>query len=338
MEQNNSQQTIQNENKEISKLKFSKKLLIGFLIFDLIIVLLIISFFVIVPTSHIKTLKKGHIQVDVVKTKEKDKFGRPKTKVEYKFVAEKPKNWVDLKDMNYTAIHAIVVSEDWAFYQHSGYDVNQIKEAAEEVIEGERTRGASTISQQLVKNIFLSPDKELSRKAKELGISVYMERNLSKEKILETYLNVIEFGPGVYGIKAAAQHYFKKEPKDLNAKEGAFLAMLLPNPKRNSQSFRAKELTPFAQKRIDDVLEKMSVAKYLRTDQVEKLKKKPFQWEKNQKGKLNKGSADPDDPTGAKAKKAKRRDDSLYLEENPEFDEDAIIEDMSGFESEFSVE
>ncbi len=338
---------------ENTKKGIPKKLIYAFLIFDLVVFVPIILFFVIVPTSDIKTLKEGHVAVEVIKTGDSAKD----YKVKYTIVSERPKNWVSLKEMDYTAIHAIVISEDWAFYDHSGYDVNQIKEAAEEAIEGDRTRGASTISQQLVKNIFLSPKKELSRKAKELGISVYMERNIPKEKILETYLNVIEFGPGIYGIKAAAKHYFDKSPKDLNAREGAFLAMLLPNPKKNSQSFRDKKITPFAKKRINNVLEKMSVAKYIRDDQVKGLKKKAFKWEKpgsstfdqfdeqSTGSGLNNGEnsavAVKKKELAAKAAKAKlklKKDDSLQLEENPEFDEDAIIEDMSGFESEFSVE
>ncbi len=352
-----------------------RKLIYAFIAFDLIVFVPIILFFVIVPTGDIKTLKDGHVQVEVVKKKDS-----PTGFVaNYTIVSKKPKNWVSLKEMDYTAIHAIVISEDWAFYDHSGYDVNQIKEAAEEAIDGERTRGASTISQQLVKNIFLSPDKELSRKVKELGISVYMERNVPKEKILETYLNVIEFGPGIYGIKAAAKHYFNKQPKELNAREGAFLAMLLPNPKKHSQSFRDKKLTPFAKKRINSVLEKMSVAKYIRDDQVTPLKRKSFSWEEpgattedvetndnpavgrsaqglrgkshdtleskdklnGPRAKLNSGTQAKRrkrDLTGKRAEARLKKDDSLQLEENPEFDEDAIIEDMSGFESEFSVE
>lgn len=352
-----------------------KILFFAFIIFDLVVILPLIVFYVLVPTSDINTLKNGHVKVDV--SKSKDKAGQ--YSVHYKIVEKKPKNWVDLKDMDYTAIHAIVISEDWAFYDHSGYDAEQIKEAAEEAIEGERTRGASTISQQLVKNIFLSPKKEISRKVKELGISVYMERNLSKEKILETYLNVIEFGPGIYGIKAAAKHYFNKTPKQLNAREGAFLAMLLPNPRKNSQSFRDRKLTPFAKKRINTVLEKMSVAKYLRHDQVLPLKRKSFNWEapgsstedagselvpaaaigtkqkldsdsqkKSSKHLTHMNSGDKKksqkkkrrkrDLTGSRAEARLKKDESLQLEENPEFDEDAIIEDMSGFQSEFSVE
>lgn len=322
------------ESSESTKKGIPKGVIIAFILFDLVVIVPLILFFVFVPTNKIKDLKKGH--VEVVVTKKGEDYS-----VDYKIVDKKPKNWVSIKEMDYTAIHAIVISEDWAFYDHSGYDVHQIKEAAEEVIEGERTRGASTISQQLVKNLFLSPDKEISRKVKELGISVYMERNLSKEKILETYLNVIEFGPGIYGIKAAAKHYFNKSPKELNAKEGAFLAMLLPNPKKNSQSFRDKELTPFAQKRVDTILKKMSVAKYLREDQVEKLKKKTFHFQKEKKVDPNAGKMkiyEKRDLSGKSIEAANKRDDSLRLEENPEFDEDAIIEDMSGFESEFSVE
>ena len=113
----------------------------------------------------------------------------------------------------------------------------------------------------------MDKDKNLWRKLKELVLAVQLEEVVGKRKILETYLNVAEWGEGIYGIKAAARHYFDKEPSELNAREGAFLAMLLPSPKRYSQSFRAKKLTDYARETVDSILTKMTQAHYITEEQ-----------------------------------------------------------------------
>jgi monofunctional biosynthetic peptidoglycan transglycosylase len=184
----------------------------------------------------------------------------------------RPSHWVDLKQVSRAAIGAVVVSEDWAFYQHPGYDLEQIKKVLEDDLSLSRgveglSRGASTITQQMVKNVFLSRERTLVRKVKELILAVEVERRLGKAKILEVYLNIAEWGEGIYGIREAAQFYFHKSPKELSAKEGAFLAMLLPSPKRYSQSFRAKKLTHYARKTTQDILSKMRQAKWI-TDEI----------------------------------------------------------------------
>ncbi len=118
-------------------------------------------------------------------------------------------------------------------------------------------RGGSTITQQLAKNMFLTPEKTIIRKVKEALITRELERTLTKNEILERYLNLVEFGENIYGIKSAAQYYFKKQPSQLTVLESAFLAILLPNPKKNSASFRKKELTPYARQRIRQTIERM---------------------------------------------------------------------------------
>lgn len=348
----------QNQPEQLDKKSLKKKLLIFSFVLDFFIVVGLIYFFGFFPRQEIQSLEEGHYVVTVDKNQ----------KASYKFSKKKPKNWVSLKEIDYTAAHAVVVSEDWSFYGHSGYDLGQIKEAAVEAIEGERTRGASTISQQVVKNLYLSPEKTLRRKFKELMYSTYMERNVSKEKILETYLNIAEFGPGIYGIKAAARYYFKKSPKELTAKEGAFLAMLLPSPKRYGESFRKGKMTEFAQKTVSNILDKMVVAKYIKEDQLERLKGQRFSWEGEANGPLSNetpetetskaaslGGAKASSPSKKSARSAKKRrkkrdltgqateskmgiDDELKLEENPEFDEDALVEDVNGLEAEFNVQ
>ncbi|OFZ78733.1 MAG: hypothetical protein A2583_08290 [Bdellovibrionales bacterium RIFOXYD1_FULL_53_11] len=179
-------------------------------------------------------------------------------------LSSRPREWAGLGEIAREAVGAVIVSEDWAFYQHGGYDAGQIKEALKEDLRAGRfVRGASTITQQVVKNVFLERDKNLWRKFKELILAVRLEGKVSKRRILETYLNVAEWGEGLYGITRAARHYFDKQPSDLTPKEGAFLAMLLPSPKKYSESFRAKRLSDFAQKTVESILDKMEQAGYL---------------------------------------------------------------------------
>jgi monofunctional biosynthetic peptidoglycan transglycosylase len=180
----------------------------------------------------------------------------------------RPSGWASLGEVSKEAVGAILVSEDWAFYQHKGYDSNQIKEAIkEDWEEGRFARGASTITQQVARNVFLDKDKNLWRKVKELYLAIRLEEVVGKRKILETYLNIAEWGEGIYGIRAASRHYFGKSPSELTAREGAFLAMLLPSPKRYSQSFRAKKLTEYARETMDSILVKMTQARYLTEEQ-----------------------------------------------------------------------
>lgn len=302
-----------------------------------------------IPRGQIDRLEEGFVEVSVVKSKPT-----------YKIVDKKPKSWKSLKQINYTAAHAIVVSEDWDFYNHSGYDLSQIKEAfSDSVGNGKKLRGASTISQQLVKNLFLSNERSFIRKVKELTYTMYMERTLTKEKILEIYLNIIEYGKGVYGIAGASRHYFGEDPKRLTAREGAFLAMLLPSPAKHAQSFKDKKLTPFAKKVIDDILKKLVKAKYLPKEQLKDEKSKGFKWEKMPDNKKSKSKSKSNElefkqteienkerakKSRYKAKRGKseeemyRRDKTIEVSEDPTFDDDAIIEDSSGLEEEFSLE
>lgn len=177
---------------------------------------------------------------------------------------ERPAAWTSYENVSRNAIGAIIVSEDWSFFTHPGYDAAEIRESLLHDIEkGRFARGASTITQQVVKNVFLERDKNLWRKLKEVVLAVQLEGAVSKSKILEVYLNVVEWGEGVFGIEAASRLYFKKAPSELTPKEGAFLAMLLPSPIKYSQSYKAKRLTDYAARTIDRILFKMSKAKYL---------------------------------------------------------------------------
>ncbi len=193
----------------------------------------------------------------------------------------RPHGWVKISRISKIAVAAIVVSEDWAFYQHKGYDLNQITEAFKLDLKRRRfARGASTITQQVVKNLFLGQEKSLGRKIKEVVLSVQLEETLKKSEILEIYLNIAEWGEGLFGVGAAAQFYFKKDPSDLTAKEGAFLAMLLPSPKRYSRSFFKRRLTHYAQETVQSILDKMVQAGYLSEESRQGLEFLPLSFER----------------------------------------------------------
>ncbi|MGZ3710768.1 MAG: transglycosylase domain-containing protein [Bdellovibrionota bacterium] len=170
----------------------------------------------------------------------------------------RPAGWVSLGAVSPLAVSAIVLSEDWAFYQHNGFDFDQIWDSfTTNMKQGKFARGGSTITQQMVKNVFLTGRKTIWRKIQEAVLAVRVERHLGKRRILEIYLNVVEFGPGLYGIGPASRFYFHKSPAELNAKEGAFLAMLLPSPKKYSVSFRKQMLTPYARSTVRNILGKL---------------------------------------------------------------------------------
>ena len=167
-------------------------------------------------------------------------------------------NYVNLHDISPYVLHAVIAAEDGTFYSHKGFDWHEIKQSMNANMHaGGFRRGGSTLTQQLAKNVFLGSEKSLWRKAKEAYLAHAIERRFDKNFILEKYLNVVEFGPNIFGVKAAAQHYFQKSPAQLHPLESAYLAMLLPNPKKYSQSSRAGRLTPYAQKMVSVILQRM---------------------------------------------------------------------------------
>jgi len=123
--------------------------------------------------------------------------------------------------------------------------------------EGGFARGGSTITQQLIKNVFYDSEKSISRKIQEIYLSGKLEEVLTKKIILERYLNVIEFGKNIYGIKAATNYYFNKHPSDINLLESIYLVHLLPNPKTYSQGFYKGQLTEFSQDRLRTLIERL---------------------------------------------------------------------------------
>jgi monofunctional biosynthetic peptidoglycan transglycosylase len=141
--------------------------------------------------------------------------------------------WLPLSRISPYLIKAVLIAEDDKFYQHEGFDFEAIEKAIEKDIKQKKIKyGGSTISQQLVKNLYLSPSKNPLRKLKEAMLTWRVEKTLSKKRILELYLNVAEWGDGVFGIGAASLHYYGKPASELTPEEAARLAAVLPNPRK----------------------------------------------------------------------------------------------------------
>lgn len=145
--------------------------------------------------------------------------------------------WVSYDKISPWMSKAVVASEDGRFYDHHGFDFKEINHAIEESQAGKRNRGASTISQQTAKNVFLWPAHSWLRKGLEAYFTVLIELIWPKERIMEVYLNSIEMGPGIYGVEAAARHYFGCTAAELTKRQSALIAISLPSPlKRNPAS------------------------------------------------------------------------------------------------------
>lgn len=143
------------------------------------------------------------------------------------------KDWKPLTEISERLPEAVIASEDQKFEDHFGFDVEAIEKAQKynEKMHGKKVRGASTISQQTAKNVFLNQSRSYWRKGLEVYFTFMIEVFWSKERIMEVYLNVIEMGDGIYGAEAASQAYFHKSAKDLTAKEASLIAACLPNPR-----------------------------------------------------------------------------------------------------------
>ena len=162
-------------------------------------------------------------------------------------------DWVSWEEIAPAAKLAVIAAEDQRFAEHFGFDFEAIGKAAQHNRNHRRKRGASTISQQVAKNLFLWSGRSWTRKAFEAGYTLLIESLWSKQRVLEVYLNVVEFGPGVYGVEAASQKYFRKPAAKLTYPEAALLAAVLPNPKR----MRVAAPSTYVQQRAGWILRQM---------------------------------------------------------------------------------
>ena len=162
-------------------------------------------------------------------------------------------DWVAFDKISPAMSAAVIASEDQTFLQHSGFDWKAIQKALDHNERSARTKGASTLTQQTAKNVFLWSRRSWVRKGFEAYFTFLLEIFWNKRRILETYLNVVEFGDGVYGVEAAAQRYFNKPASKLNASEAALLAAILPSPRRYS----VKSPGPYVRERQQWILRQM---------------------------------------------------------------------------------
>jgi monofunctional biosynthetic peptidoglycan transglycosylase len=168
--------------------------------------------------------------------------------------------WVSAEKISPHAFTAVIASEDQRFMQHFGFDLNAISASIEDYMDGEPLRGASTISQQVAKNLFLTPSKNFIRKGAEVWFTGLLEVFWSKQRIIEVYLNIAEFGDHLFGIEAASQHYFGISAKQLSRSQAALLAATLPNPIR----LKAASPSNYVLKRRNWILRQMQNVSYRR--------------------------------------------------------------------------
>ncbi len=172
-------------------------------------------------------------------------------------------SFVPLDEVPRVLVGAVTLSEDAGFFGHHGFDFSEIREALAEAAGSGRARGASTISQQVAKNLYLSGERTLARKVREALATVALEASLPKRRLREIYLNVAEWGPGLFGIGEASRHYFAKAPRDLTAREAAFLATIIPSPVRYHVFFERGALSETWEQRVRVLLAKMLPAEVI---------------------------------------------------------------------------
>lgn len=157
--------------------------------------------------------------------------------------------WRGLDDVSPRLVEAVIAAEDSTFCAHRGFDMKAIQKALKANEQGGRIRGGSTISQQTAKNVFLWPGRDWIRKGLEAGYTVLIETAWGKRRIMEVYLNVAEWAPGVYGAEAASRHWFGKSADDLSTREAARLAAILPSPRR----YNAASPGPYVRRRASRI-------------------------------------------------------------------------------------
>ena len=184
------------------------------------------------------------LDLSTLKKPFKHRVQEPGGKLEEFTTGPGSRRWTSLNRVSPWMAKVLTTTEDGSFYRHQGLAFFAIRDALIQNLErGRYYRGASTLTQQLVKNLFLIREKTLARKLQEMFLAWHMDRQFSKKQILALYLNVVEFGPRIYGVGRAAKYYFGKKASELNAVECAFLASMLPNPKKYHYQFRRGEVT-----------------------------------------------------------------------------------------------
>jgi monofunctional glycosyltransferase len=186
--------------------------------------------------------------------------------------------WVSVDKINRQYLYAIVMSEDSKYFSHDGINYDAILRSLIVNLKSKSFKsGGSTISQQVVKNLFLTKEKTIVRKIKEYFITMKLERSFTKNQILELYLNLIEVGPDIYGVNAASHNYFSKAPDEINGAEGAFVALMLPSPRKYHHSiYSNKYIGKRHRKKLERILTDMKYNEYISPQQFNSYIKYPF--------------------------------------------------------------
>lgn len=186
------------------------------------------------------------------------------------FVGESNPHFTPFAMLPQHLVWAVVISEDAGFFLHNGIDFQELNAAVNDNIQNHRLRGGSTIPQQLAKNLFLSREKTLLRKLREVLLSIELDATLSKERLLEIYFNIVEWAPGIFGIADAAEYYFAKRPEDLTALESAYLASVIPGPSKYHYQFLTKNVSENWYKNLFRLLGIMNTTGHLSDEEYEK--------------------------------------------------------------------
>jgi penicillin-binding protein 1A len=179
------------------------------------------------------------------------------------WVGPKNPSFVSIEELPRYVGRAITTSEDAGFWYHPGFDFDELKDSIIDAAEGSRVRGASTLTQQLAKNLFLSRERTYARKVREALFTVALEASLPKSRLLEIYLNIIEWGPNLYGIGEASRHYFGVPAHNLSIQQAVFLATIIPNPVKYHSLFERGALTGNWERRTRDLISKMRGAGFI---------------------------------------------------------------------------
>jgi monofunctional biosynthetic peptidoglycan transglycosylase len=214
----------------------------------ILVILLLVEQIVTLPYGAVNQLRKKNPSTTAFMEERTDlarKEGRQ---------TKRSQIWIPLKEIPRVVINAVIVSEDGMFWSHHGFDWYEFKESIERNLEeGRAARGASTLTQQLVKNLYLSTSKNPLRKLKEWILTWWMETRLTKSRILEIYLNVIEWGDGVYGVEAASRYHFGKSVVLLDRTEAARMAAIIPSPR----GYMAGSESPYVVRRSELILQRL---------------------------------------------------------------------------------
>ncbi len=208
-------------------LKRFKKIFLIIISVTMAIIVIDISYYIFFP--DISILKKGNPKKSSFMSYRENEWQQQGKHIKIKQI------WKPLSQISPFLIKAVLIAEDDKFWMHEGFDFEAIQKAIEKDIKERKFKfGGSTISQQLAKNLYLTPSKNPIRKIKEAILTWRIENNLSKKRILEIYLNIAEWGEGIFGIEAASRHYYNKPALEISAEEAARLASVLPNPRKYS--------------------------------------------------------------------------------------------------------